>query len=135
MVTPAGTDFGILATMAAALGISATGYDFAVAIAFAIVGSLVAWRIVASGMIKDAKPLPFVATVSTGLFFALMFGQVLQQVWPVLSLSTAMGLAGFLSSFIGPMMLKVAASLSRIAPEIANGLVQKWLPNKRDGPN
>lgn len=127
-------DFGIFGSLAGALGMAATGAEFAVGIFMALAGAIAASRILAAGMVSEAKPLGFVGTLSVGLFVGILSGQGAGYYVPDMPLTFAMGLGGFLSSFLAPMILKIMSILSGLAPVIARRLLNAWLPGKQ-GPN
>lgn len=124
----AGNGVDIWAAVLMAFGFQITGVEFLGGLFLALAGALSASRILAAGMIKNAIPLGVFGTVVTGLFVAFtaaLLTQALAPEWPV---QLAMGCGGFLSSFIAPFFLKVAAGVSSRSDKVSQRLVNRVLP-------
>ncbi|MEL7115477.1 MAG: hypothetical protein AAGP08_07770 [Pseudomonadota bacterium] len=123
----------LFGAVASAFGIAASGHEFALGLAMGIGGALAAQLILRYGMVENAKPMPWPGTVLIGVLFAIVTGQLAQFVWPELPVSAAMFAGGFLSSFLGPAVLKAASTVSKNVPLILSRFLDNRLPKKRDG--
>lgn len=128
----AGNGVDIVTAILIALGLSSTGLEFLGGVALAVAGAFSASRILSAGMVKNAIPLGFVGTLTTGLFVSVIVALLSENLltdWPI---QLPMAVGGFLSSFIAPLVLKIAAKISNRGDAIANRAIDRFLPGSDD---
>lgn len=128
----AGNGVDIVTAILIALGLSSTGLEFLGGVALAVAGAFSASRILAAGMVKNAIPLGFVGTLTTGLFVSVIVALLAENMLPGWPIQLPMAVGGFLSSFIAPLVLKIAARISNRGDIIANRAIDRFLPGSDD---
>lgn len=128
----AGNGVDIVTAILIALGLSSTGLEFLGGVALAVAGAFSASRILAAGMVKNAIPLGFVGTLTTGLFVSVIVALMAENMLPSWPVQLPMAVGGFLSSFIAPLVLKIAARISSRGDIIANRAIDRFLPGSDD---
>lgn len=130
-----GNGVDILSLVLVAFGISSTGVEFLGGLALGLAGAFAASRILAAGMVKNAKPLGILGAAMTGLFVSILAAMFAEYFVPDMAIQLPMAVGGFLSSFIAPFALKVAAGISNRGDQIAGRAVDRVLPqDKSKGP-
>ena len=99
-------------------------------LAMALAGAFAASRVLETGMVQRAKPLSFLGTFSTGLFVSVMAAAAADVWMPEAPLVLIMGASGLVSSFVLPLILKVASRLSSRADAITDRGLDRILPAK-----
>jgi hypothetical protein len=119
----------VVALTLAGLGISYAPHVFLGGMFLALAGAFAAARILSAEMIKNAKPLSFWGTVSTGFFVSMIVALATDHWFHDFPVQFMMGVAGFVSSFVGPAILKIVARLSQRTDVIADRALDKVLPD------
>jgi len=121
--------YDILILLMASLGLSHFAPElFLGGLSMALAGAFAASRVLDAGMVANAKPLGLLGTFSTGFFVSVM-AAVGADAWvPESPVVLIMGLTGTVSSFVLPLILKVASRFSSRADAIADRGLDRILP-------
>ena len=120
----------IVAALLAAFGVSTTGIDFLGGLALGMAGAMAASRIIAAGMVPNAKSLGVFATFLTGAFVSIVSAMIAQWAFPSMLVQLPMAVGGFLSSLLAPFALRLFQRVLGRSDEVADCVLDRVLPEE-----